>query len=106
MLRSPHRPTAVFCANNNMTMGLLAAVRREGVDVPGELAVVAFDDLEWADIVRPSVSSMAQPFHAMGSHAVQLAVQRMAEPRREPRTIRLPTSFEHRQSCGCLPVAA
>ncbi|MBM2618270.1 LacI family DNA-binding transcriptional regulator [Actinoplanes sp. LDG1-06] len=107
MLRGPNPPSAVFCGNNNMTMGLLGAIRRERVRVPSDLAVVAFDDLEWADIVSPSVTSIAQPFHAMGSRAVQMALQRLGDQRREPRTIRLPASIEHRESCGChTPVAA
>lgn len=95
------RPTAVFCANNNMTMGALAALRKLRISIPDDVALVAFDDLEWSDIVEPGITSMAQPFHAMGDQALQLLLERIAHPDSAPRTVRLPPSFEHRQSCGC-----
>lgn len=95
------RPTAVFCANNNMTMGALSALRRLRVGIPDEVALVAFDDLEWSDIVEPGITSMAQPFHAMGDRALHLLLERIEHPDTAPRTVRLPPSFEHRQSCGC-----
>lgn len=102
MLHAPNRPTALFCGNNNMTIGLVEALHKHHVNVPDDLAFVAFDDLEWGDIITPPITSVAQPFHAMGSQAVQLAVQRLQDPVRRPRTVRLPASIEHRESCGCL----
>ncbi|WP_245885997.1 substrate-binding domain-containing protein [Kineococcus rhizosphaerae] len=101
MLRTTPRPDAVFCANNNMTLGLLAALHKEDVGVPKDLALVSFDDLEWGDILVPGITAVAQPFHAVGSQAVRLAVSRWLEPDRPPQTLRLPPSIEHRESCGC-----
>lgn len=95
------RPTAVFCSNNAMTAGALATVRRLKLEVPGELAIVAFDDLDWSTIIAPEITSMAQPFHAIGGRALQMLLARMADPAAAPSTIRLPPSFEHRRSCGC-----
>lgn len=94
-------PTAVFCANNNMTQGALTALRRLRVRIPTDLALVAFDDLEWSDIVEPRITSMAQPFHAMGNQALQLLLERIKNPDSPTRTVKLPPSFEHRESCGC-----
>ena len=101
LLAGRERPTAVFCANNNMTVGALAALRRLHVRIPTDLALVAFDDLEWSDIVQPGITCMAQPFHAMGVQALQLLLERIKSPGSTPRTVTLPPSFEHRQSCGC-----
>jgi LacI family transcriptional regulator len=94
-------PTAVFCANNNMTMGALATLRRLHIRIPDDLALVAFDDLEWSDIIEPGITSLAQPFHAMGNQALQLLLDRIKNPDSPAQTVRLPPSFEHRQSCGC-----
>lgn len=99
MMENP--PTAVFCANNNMTMGALATFRHLKVRIGRDLALAAFDDLEWSDIVRPGITSMAQPFHAMGSRSLQMILDRLDQPTLPPRTVRLPPSFEHRESCGC-----
>jgi LacI family transcriptional regulator len=95
------RPTAVFCANNNMTMGALGTLRRLHVRIPDDIALVAFDDLEWSDIIEPGITSLAQPFHAMGNQALQLLLDRIKNPDSPAQTVRLPPSFEHRQSCGC-----
>ena len=103
LLAARERPTAVFCANNNMTVGALAALRRLQVRIPADLALVAFDDLEWSDIVQPGITCMAQPFHAMGVQALQLLLERIKHPGSPPTTVTLPPSYEHRQSCGCDP---
>jgi len=101
LLSLPNAPTAVFCANNNMTQGAVTALRRMNVRIPTELALVVFDDLEWSDLIEPRLTAMAQPFHAMGSQALHLVLDRIANPESPPRTLRLPPSFEHRESCGC-----
>lgn len=102
LLLMENPPTAIYCSNNNMSIGLLTAFRQHNVRVKKDIALVAFDDLEWSDIVSPGITSMAQPFHAMGSKALQLMLERLDKPALTPRVIRLPPSFEHRESCGCL----
>ena len=65
------------------------------------MALVAFDDFEWADLFTPRLTTMAQPCREMGASAVRLLLSRLADPRRAPRTIRLVARFMHRESCGC-----
>jgi LacI family transcriptional regulator len=93
--------TGVLTGNNNMTAGLLGALRQHNVRIPDDIALVAFDDLEWGELINPGLSCMAQPFHGMGSQALQLALQRIKDRTRAPQTVRLQTYFEHRGSCGC-----
>lgn len=101
-LLKPHPDvTGVFTGNNNMTAGLLSALRQRGVVIPDDIALVAFDDLEYGELVTPPLSCMAQPFHGMGSQALHLVLQRLQDRNRAPQTIRLQTYFEHRGSCGC-----
>jgi LacI family transcriptional regulator len=104
LMAMPQPPTAIFAANNNMTMGMLVALRRLDIRVPNDVAVVAFDDLEWSDILRPGITSIAQPFHAMGGQALQMLIDRVAHPDAPPRKLLLPASLEYRESCGCPPV--
>lgn len=94
-------PTAVFAANNNMTIGALAAFRAAGVQVPRDLAVAAFDDFAWADLFSPGLTTVAQPSAAIGARAVQLLLRRMNDPGAPPQTSRLPAEVMHRESCGC-----
>lgn len=95
------RPTAVFVANDSMTLGALRALREEGILIPRDLALVCFDDLPWADIVEPRITSVAQPSFAMGARAVQLLHRRMLDSSVPPQTLRLQSEIAHRVSCGC-----
>jgi LacI family transcriptional regulator len=101
LLHHPDPPTAVFSGNNAMTVGALTLLAQRGVQVPSDIAVVAFDDFEWSPLVRPRLTAAAQPCHAMGARAVQLLLSRLADPGRPMETVRIPASIEHGDSCGC-----
>jgi LacI family transcriptional regulator len=101
LLELPDPPTAFVVANNHMTIGAMRALDRLGVRVPEDVALVAYDDFEWAALFRPRLTTMAQPIHEIGAQAVQLLLARIGDPRREPQTVRLEPSFMHRESCGC-----
>lgn len=102
LLQLNDRPTALFAANNSMTIGALAALNTAGVPVPKEMALSAFDDFSWADLFSPGLTTVAQPSAAIGARAVQLLLRRMNDPDAPPQTIRLPAEIMHRQSCGCV----
>jgi LacI family transcriptional regulator, galactose operon repressor len=94
-------PTAIIAGNNSMTIGTLAALREAGISVPGDMAVAGFDDFPWADLFSPGLTAIAQPFVEMGRRAVEMLLARMATPSAPARTVRLPPTFVHRDSCGC-----
>lgn len=94
-------PTALVTANNTMTIGALRAVRERGLTVPDDLALCCFDDFAWADLFSPGLTAMAQPAKDIGAQAVRLLLDRLADPDRPTRTVRLPCAFVHRESCGC-----
>ena len=101
LLDSPAPPTALVVANNQMTIGVMQELRARGVRVPQDLALVAFDDFEWADLFSPRLTTMAQAVDAIGVEAVHLLLTRLRQPDIPPRTVRIPPSFVHRESCGC-----
>ncbi|MGK5642816.1 LacI family DNA-binding transcriptional regulator [Streptomyces sp. URMC 126] len=94
-------PTALVTANNAMTIGALRALRAARLSVPGDMALACFDDFSWADLFEPRLTAIAQPSREIGAAAVRLLLDRLAEPGRAPRTVRLPCAFVHRSSCGC-----
>jgi LacI family transcriptional regulator len=98
-LESP--PTAVVAGNNVMLSGVLHECRARRVKVGQDLAVVGYDDVDWADLVDPPVTTMAQPIAEMGRTAVRMLLDRIADPQRKPTTARLPATLMHRNSCGC-----
>ncbi|PRX47515.1 LacI family transcriptional regulator [Prauserella shujinwangii] len=103
LLDLPDPPTAVVVGNDAMMVGVLHEARRRGFRVGSDLAVAGYDDVEWADLVDPPLTTMAQPIAEIGRQAVRLLLARINDPERKPETIRLPPTLCHRQSCGCLP---
>ncbi|MGW8974393.1 LacI family DNA-binding transcriptional regulator [Streptomyces platensis] len=101
LLAAAEPPTALITANNAMTIGALRALRELGRAVPHDIALACFDDFSWAELFTPRLTAIAQPSKDIGAAAVRLLLERLAEPDRPPRTLRLPCTFVHRTSCGC-----
>jgi LacI family transcriptional regulator len=94
-------PKALVVGNNYMTIGTMAAIREAGLSVPADIAVVAFDDFEWADYFSPRLTALAQPCREMGAMAIRLLLSQLNGRAEAPRSIRLAPRFMHRESCGC-----
>jgi LacI family transcriptional regulator len=97
-LLGPERPDAVFVANNLMTVGAVARLFEAGLDVPREVGVVGFDDVPWATLMRPALSTVAQPTYEVGRSAAELLTQRIGDPQRATSTVTLPTELRIRES--------
>ena len=102
LLALPARPTAIMAGNNLMTLGAMHALRDAKVEVPGHIALVGFDDFDWADFFVPRLTLIAQPIKALGAHAVHRLLQRMAAPEAPTESVRLAPTLQVRNSCGCL----
>ena len=72
--RSPEL-TAVFVQNDQMAAGVLDACRIRGMDLPQDLSIVGFDDVEWARYLRPRLTTIQSPVHAMGIAAGSLLLR-------------------------------
>ena len=92
-------PTAIFSTNNLMTIGVLQELFRHGVRIPGEMGVVGFDDLEWAEMANPPLTAVAQRPHEIGYRAVRLLLDRLgAEEFLPPREERVSVDLKVRGS--------
>jgi len=100
-LLSRIRPTAIVTGNNLMTIGVLRALRVASLRVPDDVALVGFDDFDWAEFSSPPLTVMAQPAPEIGRIAIDLLTRRLVDPLRRPRTIRLRPELVVRASCGC-----
>jgi LacI family transcriptional regulator len=101
LLRLDPPPTAILAANNLMTIGAMHALRDATIEVPGQMALVGFDDFDWADFFLPRLSVIAQPVQALGARAVQLLLQRIDAPEGKRVSERLAPTLRIRNSCGC-----
>ena len=72
LLRLSPRPTALFCFNDHMAMGVYDAIRELGLKIPDDVAVIGFDNHEIiAAYLRPPLTTMQLPHYEMGQWAVQ-----------------------------------
>jgi DNA-binding LacI/PurR family transcriptional regulator len=106
LLEASEPPTAVFTANNLMTLGALQAIHESGWEIPDRIAVVGFDDMAWAPSLRPPLTAVAQPAREVGATAATLLLERIAQPERATRRVVLDTRLVVRASCGASPTAA
>lgn len=99
-LALPEPPTAVFTANNLMTLGALKAIREHHLTIPSDMAIIGFDDPEWADIYQPPLTVVAQPTYQLGLLAARQLLARIHEPNLPICRIALDTQLMVRSSCG------
>ena len=71
--------TAVACANDQLAIGLMAALWDAGRRVPDEVSVTGFDDLPEAAYLRPALTTVRQDFDAIGRRAVELIARRLSD---------------------------
>ncbi|MFC4857661.1 LacI family DNA-binding transcriptional regulator [Actinophytocola glycyrrhizae] len=72
------RPTAAFCANDLLALGLLQVMTRQGLSVPDDLAVVGYDDIEFAEAAAVPLTSVRQPRELLGRTAARLLLEEAA----------------------------
>jgi LacI family transcriptional regulator len=93
-------PTAVFAANDALALGVIQAAHERRIEVPGQLSVVGYDDVDLAAHSVPPLTTVAQPMSAMGQAAVELLISRLHGPdrTRPPEQVVLPASLTIRGS--------
>ncbi len=93
-----------MCGNDEMAIGALSALRASKLRVPADVAVTGFDDIGFAQHVRPALTTVRQPMRVLGEEAVRILLDRIHN-RAAPRdSIVLPTEVVIRRSCGCRAV--
>jgi LacI family transcriptional regulator, galactose operon repressor len=101
LLEAAERPTAVFAVNNLVAVGAIEAVRAAGLGVPDDVAIVCFEDIEYASRLYPFLTAMEQPAETFGTLGTQLLLERIdgRGPDRR-RVVVLSAEFVVRRSCG------
>lgn len=77
LLARKRPPTAIFASNDDMAAAAVSVAHRRGLDVPGDLSVVGFDDSSAATTVWPELTTIRQPIAAMAEQAIDLLLQRI-----------------------------
>jgi LacI family repressor for deo operon, udp, cdd, tsx, nupC, and nupG len=70
LLNHRHPPTAIFCANDEMAIGTLHEIKAAGLTVPGDLSIVGFDDIRYAEVTDPPLTTISQPAREIGERVM------------------------------------
>lgn len=92
--------TAIFAANNVLTVRAWRVLHRAGLRLPDDMSLVGFDDAEWMDMVRPGITVVAQPAVDLGRRAASLLLRRMESRDLPPAVERLHAGLVVRGSTG------
>lgn len=90
--------TAIFACNDMMAYGVYRAAIEKGVDIPGKLSVVGYDDLPFSEIAEPPLTSVSQSAYEMGVEAVDKMIIRIKHPEEPTRIVTMEPGLIVRKS--------
>ena len=99
LLALKDRPTAIFVANDIMAMGAIYAIQKAGLEVPTDIAVVGYDDRDFAAWMKPALTTVRMPSYEMGQAAARLLLQQISKEELEDAT-QVTGKLIVRESCG------
>ncbi len=103
LLSLRERPTAVFACNDMMAFGAILAINEHGLSVPQDIAVVGYDDITFAAMFYPPLTTIRQPLFEMGSLAAQSLIERIRSGEAAPIVKKVfPVELVVRKSCGAV----
>jgi len=91
-------PTAIFCFNDEMAIGVYQTAHRLGIRIPDDLSVIGFDDIRYAACLIPPLTTVAQPMREIGEGTVRLLMQILKNPSVAPEPVTLPHILTIRSS--------
>ncbi|WP_206475784.1 LacI family DNA-binding transcriptional regulator [Microbacterium sp. KRD172] len=97
------RPTAVLCANDLLALGVLLSAQRRGLDVPGDVSLVGYDDVEFVEALRPALTTVRQPSFEVGVVAAEMLLRGSGSRRMTGERALLSPQLVVRQSSGPAP---
>ena len=102
LMAGKERPSVVLCGNDVLAVGALIGAERLGLEVPGDVSVTGFDDIELAQIARPALTTVHVPHRKMGRQAADALID-MVESGTPAASVELATHIEERRSLGRCP---
>lgn len=93
LMQAPTRPTAMFVSNDVMAMGFIHAAYYAGINIPEQLSVIGYDDIELARYLTPALTTIHQPKQQLGRTAVEVLLERLNNPGSSSKTIQLEPSL-------------
>ncbi|KUG07452.1 LacI family DNA-binding transcriptional regulator [Solirubrum puertoriconensis] len=100
LLAQSPRPDAIFTASDRLALGALAALRQRHISIPDEMSIIGFTNLNVADLLSPSLSTVVQPAQEIGQAAAERLIELIERKHRAmpPNTVVIPSHLEVRES--------
>ena len=98
MLKTSELPDAIFCVSDIMAAAALRACALEGYNVPLDIIVAGFDNIDISVMTTPNITTINQPKHDMGFMACTQLLSMIANPRKDPQRFILDTELIIRES--------
>ncbi|HEY8283843.1 MAG TPA: LacI family DNA-binding transcriptional regulator [Chloroflexota bacterium] len=100
LLALPDPPTAVFVGSDEQCLGVYRALHEHGLVIPESMSVVGFDDMPYAELLTPALTTVRQPLREMGRVATTMLLRVLAGEPVETLRVELATPLIKRASCG------
>ncbi|MGZ8886888.1 MAG: LacI family DNA-binding transcriptional regulator [Nitrososphaeraceae archaeon] len=75
LLENKNKPEAIFVANLDLTLGAILSIKSLGLKIPDDIAVIGFDDSDWAQILEPPLTTISQPVYDLGTTAAEMLIK-------------------------------
>lgn len=100
LLEQPEVPTAVFTANDSLAVGCYRAIQERGLQIPGDVSVIGFNDISMAKYLAPPLTTVHVHMNFMGRQAVKMLAERIQSERTINMHVSVPTQLMIRESVG------
>jgi DNA-binding LacI/PurR family transcriptional regulator len=98
-----NQPDGIFAASDIMAVGAIRAAKERGLSIPGDLAIVGYDDLPPSQNADPPITTVHQPIREFGVNAVEMLIDLISNGNNLPHQAVYDTRLVVRQSCGAKP---
>ncbi|SMF86814.1 transcriptional regulator, LacI family [Paenibacillus uliginis N3/975] len=98
LLQLPVLPTAIFCMNDSLAIGCVNAIKKKGWSVPGDIAVIGFDNTHEATMSTPALTTVHQPKYDLGYTAMNLLIHNMVHTEKKYENVMLQHQLIKRES--------
>jgi LacI family repressor for deo operon, udp, cdd, tsx, nupC, and nupG len=99
-----NRPTAIFCFNDEMAIGVMKLLKKQGFLIPEDISVMGFDDIHYAEYVTPALTTVHQPLNEIGTTCINLLLEQLRGNYVVPGKQFLPFELKVRASTGPAPI--
>jgi len=96
--KKKNMPTAILAANNSIAKACLYCFKKYNINIPNDVSLISFDDIELFRITTPEITAVSQPISDIGTSAVSLLIEKIKDVEVFPRNISLSTSLKERES--------